>query len=1148
MGWQVLLRHLAELKPPASIHETRSSDEGLVSCYFSCYPGENEPPVVVNIQLCASNIDEYPEGNAFMIFTTDESVNQNIPKALGDLSERTHGQSLSGVLEEISELLTHVITCEPSIYPQKDTDSQSERSDFEFEDDSDVEFGFAKEPILPRNFGKPASSTLPSSVDPARLRKDLIALKDAGFRIGVLGDLKRAGILCVSLRIAKLGLSEEALEAWNLQRKQYFLLMIAYPQGYRDIDRVKQEPTLSGLAQIRVGVCDHYKPQLAHVLPLFPGIKSGFWCDMRTAATSNQSILQPLFIGKPLNELLHGHFPAIIRARLNHGLSWLGAEQFVQTMQAASSIEELEDMSQFHVNDAFTSESFPPLTVTTADHVAQASSDCLSLPLVAMQFAIRHLSRCTEFCLVCHRCLDNSFGALKPYVCSKPLCLYQYMAIGFGPSIEREIVSQPLVVDLLISFCFFAAQARTLKVLPTGMGLQVPLIPRPNAEVSTVQNKHHGPYAPKSKDAPTPQTTIKESFTCLWKLEAEENVIDVEEDSSQKLQRLRPGNWVFIISDDKKMTSYGRIKRIQLPRVELGDVIALETLEQAMANLKLSRGGAPSKCYIYDHNFDDLSDLDKHHGIHTLILTLPSVEEMRKYLLCQGADAKLGDWTARMSPSAVSLLRWIIASNTSSIIQLNHLDEDGTFEEPTSVQDRVGGMEGWIQFRFAQGAPDKEKRFLECVKKACPEKQHPTLFGWHGSVVGNWHSIIRQGLRFDSIVNGRAFGNGVYLSPYASTSVGYARGSFMIGWKQSHLQIQSALSLSEVVNQPTQFVSRQPHYVVGNIDWIQTRYLFVKSKIPTESCGQPSAVYEQDPSHTVYNERAKPITIPITAISKSRRPGKSIVSDVSGSTKRSKMVRDTDQATAERLNDDAESLASDDEDLAVFDGASDMILEKKREVEDADGEKTDFVPGSLDVSGIQFLAPPKEASMTSTRALMRSFREILAVQEDTSPAKLGWYINPDMAENMYQWIVELHSFPHNLPLSKDMKAAGLTSVVLEMRFSNNYPFAPPFIRVVKPRFLPFRQGGGGNVTEGGAMCMEALTNTGWTAAQAIDGLLLQVRMAILDEERPARLATRGNAGRETYGIGEAVEAYIRACRNHGWTVPEGFEKMAFGQQ
>jgi ubiquitin-conjugating enzyme E2 Q len=367
-----------------------------------------------------------------------------------------------------------------------------------------------------------------------------------------------------------------------------------------------------------------------------------------------------------------------------------------------------------------------------------------------------------------------------------------------------------------------------------------------------------------------------------------------------------------------------------------------------------------------------------------------------------------------------------------------------------------------------------------------------------------------------------------------------------------------------VVNRTDRFVHTSPHYVVSNIDWIQTRYLFVKSSTPTRFSGQPSAVYEQDPSRLAFNEQQQAILIPITAISKSRRPGTKIELTETGSTKRNKTVVITDQATAERLEDDANSIASDDEDLNLlvpsivedceiafgkYNGLSspNASLEskgKKRSAEDS-GE-TDFVPGSLSVDGIQFLAPPNDATRTSTQALMRSFREVLEVQESNPLSRLGWYIDSNLVNNMYQWIVELHSFPPHLPLSKDLKAAWLTSVVLEMRFSSNYPFTPPFIRVVKPRFLPFGQGGGGNVTEGGAMCMEILTNNGWTAAQAIDGLLLQVRMAICDEERPARLASRGHGGvrgSETYGIGEAVAAYIRACRNHGWTVPDGFEKL-----
>jgi len=49
-------------------------------------------------------------------------------------------------------------------------------------------------------------------------------------------------------------------------------------------------------------------------------------------------------------------------------------------------------------------------------------------------------------------------------------------------------------------------------------------------------------------------------------------------------------------------------------------------------------------------------------------------------------------------------------------------------------------------------------------------------------------------------------------------------------------------------------------------------------------------------------------------------------------------------------------------------------------------------------------------------------------------------------------------------------------------------------------------------------------------------------MSSLDP-KPARLAQHGPAD---YGVGEAVEAYIRACSVHGWTVPAGFKEMAYG--
>jgi ubiquitin-conjugating enzyme E2 Q len=187
---------------------------------------------------------------------------------------------------------------------------------------------------------------------------------------------------------------------------------------------------------------------------------------------------------------------------------------------------------------------------------------------------------------------------------------------------------------------------------------------------------------------------------------------------------------------------------------------------------------------------------------------------------------------------------------------------------------------------------------------------------------------------------------------------------------------------------------------------------------------------------------------------------------------------------------------------------------------------------------------PSYATSAASRVLNRELKAILKVQDNTPQHELGWYINVDLISNVYQWIVELHSFPLTLPLGNDMKKAGISSVVLEIRFGKDYPMSPPFIRVIRPRFLPFINGGGGHVTGGGAMCMELLTNSGWSAVSSLESVLLQVRMAIMNlEPRPARLASHGSSD---YGVGEAVSAFIRACQTHGWQVPVDFKDFGMG--
>lgn len=169
--------------------------------------------------------------------------------------------------------------------------------------------------------------------------------------------------------------------------------------------------------------------------------------------------------------------------------------------------------------------------------------------------------------------------------------------------------------------------------------------------------------------------------------------------------------------------------------------------------------------------------------------------------------------------------------------------------------------------------------------------------------------------------------------------------------------------------------------------------------------------------------------------------------------------------------------------------------------------------------------------------------DLQKIQAGTLLHELGWYMDFDKVANMFHWIVELHSFDKGLPLARDMAQHGIQSIVLEVRFGRDYPIAPPFLRVVRPRFLPFAQGGGGHVTLGGAMCMQLLTNSGWSPANNMESVLLQVRMAISSvDPQPARLALNQRWG--DYGISEALDAYRRAAMAHGWEIPPDLNHTA----
>ena len=88
-------------------------------------------------------------------------------------------------------------------------------------------------------------------------------------------------------------------------------------------------------------------------------------------------------------------------------------------------------------------------------------------------------------------------------------------------------------------------------------------------------------------------------------------------------------------------------------------------------------------------------------------------------------------------------------------------------------------------------------------------------------------------------------------------------------------------------------------------------------------------------------------------------------------------------------------------------------------------------------STAHLMPPPYEASPSATMALQRELRAMVKEQDSaTSLKELGWYMPPDlMGDNLFQWIVELHSFEETLPIAKGMKTACvILSIMLNCPF------------------------------------------------------------------------------------------------------------------
>lgn len=418
-----------------------------------------------------------------MVFTGSGTLGKGFDDVLEKLPPHLNGKLVDNVITTISRELTakldnqpseldstHALEVSPSDNGISDTD-EYDGTVYEDEDEDDIDYYVEFLPIRGRE--KPKLKVGPDGLT-TRLRQkhDFRAAKDAGYHIGVYGsgtDNGQLGCLfSVALEVQYLGLSEDTLEACDIQASEFLVLLMEFKHGYPTLAELCASKQTHELASFYLGKCQRPKPSLASVKrSLNLAIADNDDDERVPMATAKETDFVRLYPMESVQRFLTKDFPTLLRTRREHACSWDAAQAHVTQREKSSHLASVSSHDKKEFSNSIVRErEWPPTSKRFAlsgqDHALEKEED-FSLPLVAMEFALYYLTRCGQYCVNCHKRMASVFESIKPFVCTDALCIDQYFCLGLGPPIEHEVLFNPYVVDLLISFFYDAAAENTLR-------------------------------------------------------------------------------------------------------------------------------------------------------------------------------------------------------------------------------------------------------------------------------------------------------------------------------------------------------------------------------------------------------------------------------------------------------------------------------------------------------------------------------------------------------------------------------------------------------------------------------------------------------------------------------------------------------------
>lgn len=158
---------------------------------------------------------------------------------------------------------------------------------------------------------------------------------------------------------------------------------------------------------------------------------------------------------------------------------------------------------------------------------------------------------------------------------------------------------------------------------------------------------------------------------------------------------------------------------------------------------------------------------------------------------------------------------------------------------------------------------------------------------------------------------------------------------------------------------------------------------------------------------------------------------------------------------------------------------------------------------------------------------MKEYREMERLQCKNDAVFTVELVN----DSLFEWHVRLHVIDPDSPLAKDMVEMGVPAILLHLSFPDNFPFAPPFMRVVEPRIEK------GYVMEGGAICMELLTPRGWASAYTVEAVIMQFAASVVKGQ--GRITRKPKSTKEftRRQAEESFRSLVKTHEKYGWVTP-----------